>query len=165
MRSLIVMFTVVGVIGLGMIEADGPKKIDVVKQISLLKSAKSARDRAAAADELGRHGAIRARDVKDAIEPLLEALKNDKDADVRRAAARALGNISPDPKAVVPALTEALKDRSVTVKLAAATALGQYGPDARSALPPLRELAAMKNDKKLSQAARVAIKSIAGKKK
>jgi HEAT repeat protein len=164
MRTLIAMFTVVGVIGLGTLEADGPKKIDVVKQISLLKSAKSARDRASAADELGRHGAIRARDVKDAIEPLLEALKSDKDADVRRAAARALGNISPDPKVVVPALTEALKDRSVAVKMAAATALGQYGQDARSALPPLRELAAMKNDKKLSQAARVAIKSIAGKK-
>jgi HEAT repeat protein len=165
MRSLIAMFTLVGVIGLGTMAAEGPKKIDVAKQISLLKSAKSARDRAAAANELGRHGAIRARDVKDAIEPLLEALKNDKDADVRRAAARALGDISPDPKFVVPALTEALKDGSVAVKMAAATALGQYGNDARSALPPLRELANMKNDKKLSQAARVAIKSIVGKQK
>jgi HEAT repeat protein len=164
MRSSIAMLTVAGVIGLGTSEADVPKKIDVAKQISLLRGAKSARDRAAAADELGRHGAIRARDVKDAIEPLLEALKSDKDADVRRAAARALGDISPDPKLVVPALTESLKDRSVTVKLAAATALGQYGADAKSALPPLRELAAMKNDKKLSQAARVAVKSIAGKK-
>jgi uncharacterized protein (DUF2336 family) len=164
MRSFIAMLTVVGVISLGTSEADVPKKIDVAKQISLLRGAKNARDRAAAADELGRHGAIRARDVKDAIEPLLEALKSDKDADVRRAAARALGDISPDPKLVVPALTEALKDRAVTVKMAAATALGQYGPDAKSALPPLRELAAMKNDKKLSQAARVAIKSIGGKK-
>jgi HEAT repeat protein len=165
MRTLIAMLTVVGVISLGSLDAEGPKRIDVAKQVALLKGAKSARDRAAAADELGRHGAIRARDVKDAIEPLLEALKKDKDADVRRAAARALGDISPDPTDVVPALTEALKDKSVVVKMAAAGALGQYGPDARSALPSLRELAAMKNDKKLSQVARVAIKSIAGKKK
>jgi HEAT repeat protein len=165
MRTLIVMLTVAGVIFIGTTEADVPKKIDVAKQISLLKNAKTARERAAAADELGRHGAIRARDVKDAVEPLLGALKDDKDADVRRASAKALGNIAPDSKLVVPALTEALKDKSMAVKLAAVTALGQYGGDARSALPPLRELAGMKNDKKLSQAARVALKSIAGKKK
>src|SRR5262249_47920799 len=59
----------------------------------------------------------------------------------------------------------ALKDKSVAVKLAAVMALGQYGSDARSALPPLRELAAMKNDKKLSQAARGALEAIAGKMK
>jgi HEAT repeat protein len=165
MRTLIVMATVVGVLGLSTLEADVPKKIDVAKQISLLKDAKKAKDRAAAADELGRHGAIRARDVKDAIEPLLEALKGDPDAEVRRASAKALGDISPDSKLVVPALTEALKDGSVAVKLQAALALGQYGAEARSALPSLRELASDKKQKKLAQAARIAMKSIKGAKK
>src|SRR5690242_3520890 len=119
MRTFIAMLTVVGVLCIGTTEADPPRKIDVPRQISLLKNAKSARERAGAANELGRHGAIRARDVKDAIEPLLGALKDDKDADVRRAAAKALGDIAPDPKLAVPALTEALKDKSVAVKLAA----------------------------------------------
>jgi HEAT repeat protein len=157
--------TIVGVLGLSSLEADVPKRIDVNKQITLLKSAKSAKDRAEAASELGRHGAIRARDVKDAIEPLLEALKSDSNAEVRRAAAKALGDIAPDSKVVVPALTEALKDSAVGVKMAAAMALGQYGAEARSALPSLRELAQDKKQKKLSQVARIAMKSIAGKKK
>jgi HEAT repeat protein len=165
MRTLILMATVAGVLGLSTLEADAPKKIDVAKQISLLKEAKKAKDRAAAADELGRHGAIRARDVKDAIEPLMEALKGDRDAEVRRAAAKALGDISPDSKLVVPALTEALKDSSVAVKMQAALALGQYGAEARSALPSLRELAFDKKQKKLAQAARIAMKSIKGAKK
>jgi HEAT repeat protein len=165
MRTFILLATVAGVLSLGTLEADVPKKIDVAKQVSLLKSAKTARERAGAADEIGRHGAIRARDVKDAIEPLLEALKGDRDAEVRQAAARALGNIAPDAKRVVPALTEALKDQSANVKMAAALALGQYGKDARPAVPALRELAAMKTDRRLSQSARMALKSIAGRRK
>jgi hypothetical protein len=49
--------------------------------------------------------------------------------------------------------------------MAVAGALGQYGPDARPALPALREIAKKKTNKKLSQAAALAAKSIAGKKK
>ncbi len=165
MRTLIVMATAAGVLGLSTLEADAPKKIDAAKLIAVLKTAPKAKDRAAAADELGRHGAIRARDVKDAIDPLLEALKEDRDAEVRRAAAKALGDIAPDSKRVVPALTEALRDDSVAVKMAAALALGQYGGEAREALPSLRQLATDKKQKKLAQAARMALKSIKGKKK
>src|SRR5205085_1800358 len=97
-----------------------------------------------AAEELGRRGAIRARDVKDAIDPLLEAIKKDSDSEVRRASAKAIGDISPEATKAVPVLTEALKDKSVAVKMAAAMALAQYGGEARSALPALRELAADK---------------------
>jgi HEAT repeat protein len=165
MRTFVLFATAVGALSLGTLEADVPKKIDVAKQVSVLKNGKTARERAAAAGELGRHGAVRARDVKDAIDPLLEALKGDRDAEVRQAAARALGDISPDPKRVVPALTEALKDKAANVKMAAALALGQYGQDARPAVPALRELATMKTDRKLSQTARMALKSIAGRKK
>ncbi len=165
MRVLMMLFTLLGVICLDTLDAQGPRKIDVPKQIGLLKNSKSARERAAAADEIGQFGAIRASAVKDAIEPLLAAVKTDPDADVRRAAAKALGEIAPDPMATVPVLTEALKDKSGTVKVAAAVALGQYGPEASSALSALRELAQDKNDKKVSKAAALAIKSITGKKK
>jgi len=165
MRNLIVMGTLVGALSLGTLEADVPKKIDVAKQIDQLKSGKNAGARAAAAAELGRRGAVRAKDVQDALEPLREALKNDDSPDVRRAAAQALGDISPDAAATVPALTEALKDKSPAVKMAAARALGQYGAEARSAVPTLRTLAQAKTDKKVSQAARLALKAIIGKKK
>jgi HEAT repeat protein len=165
MRNLIVMATLAGALGLGTIEADVPKRIDVARQIELLKSGKTAGARAEAAAELGRHGAVRARDVKDALDPLREALKNDTSPDVRRAAAKALGDINPDAAATVPALTEALKDKSPVVKMAAARALGQYGAEARSAVPALQALAKEKSDKKVMQAARLALKSIRGKKK
>ncbi|HYT91622.1 MAG TPA: HEAT repeat domain-containing protein, partial [Gemmataceae bacterium] len=156
--------TIVGVLTLGTLEADVPKTIDVPKQIGVLKNSKSARERATAAEEIGRYGAIKASAVRDAIEPLENAAKNDPDADVRRAAIKALGDIAPDATKTVPLLMEALKDKSATVKLAAVGALGQYGPEARSALAALRELAANKTDKKFSMAAKAAIKSISGKK-
>ncbi|MCI0459271.1 MAG: HEAT repeat domain-containing protein [Gemmataceae bacterium] len=165
MRVLMMLLTLVGVLYLDALDAQGPRRIDVPKQIGLLKNSKSARERATAADELGRHGAIRASDVKDAIEPLTTAVKTDSDADVRRAAAKALGDIAPDPMTIVPVLTEALKDKASPVKMAAATALGQFGADASSALGALRELAKDKTDKKVSNAAAFAIKSITGKKK
>ena len=165
MRTLIAMLTLVGVVSLSTLEADPPKKFDAARYVRDLKTAKNAGARANAAERLGERGAIRARDVKDAVEPLLQALKDDRDAEVRQAAARALGNIAPNAKVVVPALTAALKDPSVNVKMAAIMALGQYGPEAKAALPSLRELAAMKKNKKLSKTARMAMKSIKGKRK
>jgi HEAT repeat protein len=164
MRTLIAVSTFVGVLTIGTLEADVPKIVDVPKQIAALKGGKTARERATAAEEIGRYGAIRGAAVKDAIEPLLDALKNDSEASVRSAAATALGAIGPEPKTTVPALTEALKDSSASVKIAAALALGQFGPDARPSLSALRELAANKKDKKISMAARTAVKSISGKK-
>lgn len=165
MRTLIAVSTVVGVLTLGTLEADVPKVVDVPKQIGVLKNSKSARERADAAEALGRYGAVRGGAVKDAIGPLLSALKGDSDANVRSAAAAALGAIGPDPATTVPALTDALKDSAAGVKLAAAQALGQFGADARPSLGALRELAADKKNKKLSMAARAAVKTISGKKK
>jgi hypothetical protein len=165
MRRLIVFSTLVGILAITSTAAQSPKVEDVPKNIGLLKNSSSAKDRAFAAEELGRRGAIRLADVKEAFEPLREAVKKDSDANVRRAAAAALGKIAPEADKTVPVLTEALKDKSVIVKMAAATSLGQFGEDAKSALPALRELAKDKADKKLSQAAIAAIKVIAGKKK
>jgi HEAT repeat protein len=165
MRTLIAFSTLVAALTIGTLEADVPKVVDVPKQIASLKTGKTAGERAAAAAELGRYGAIRGSAVKDAVDPLQNALKNDSDAGVRSAAATALGAIGPDPKTTVPLLTDALKDSSNNVKYAAVNALGQFGPDARSALASLRELAANKKDKKMSTAAKAAVKLISGKKK
>ncbi|MCC6419049.1 MAG: HEAT repeat domain-containing protein [Gemmataceae bacterium] len=165
MRAFMGMCTIVGVVSIGSLDAGGTKRVDVPKLIGELKNSKNASARAAAAAEIGRYGSLSGPAVKDAIEPLLLALKNDESADVRRAAAKALGDIAPEPMKTVPALIDALKDRAVGVKTAAAVALGQYGPDARPAIPALRELAKDKSNKKTSKIAQGALKMIGGKKK
>jgi uncharacterized protein (DUF2336 family) len=164
MRVTIVVVTLLALLGLGTLEAQIPRKEEIPKNLAMLKSGKSAQDRAYAAEQLGLRGQVRASDVKEAVDPLMEAVKSDPSASVRRAAATALGQITPDPEKTVPTLTDALKDKAKEVRMAAATALGQFGPEARSALPALRELAAEK-DKKLSKVAKQAMKSINGKKK
>jgi HEAT repeat protein len=60
---------------------------------------------------------------------LVGALK-DKDPAVREAAAKGLGQIGPDPKAVVPALLEATRDVNEWVRGAAVAALGLIQKDA-----------------------------------
>jgi HEAT repeat protein len=101
-----------------------------------------------------------------AVAPALLAALHSTDGDVRRAAARSLGQLGkaafpalgqakalqdPDPEArrlviealgrigsdAVNPLTAALKDKSPAVRRAAARALGNLGADARSALPAL----------------------------
>jgi HEAT repeat protein len=142
-----------------------PKKEDVPKYLKMLKNSPSAKDRALAADMLGKRGAIKASDVEEAIEPLKLALQKDADSKVKAAAAAALGNISPDPEKTVPLLIDSLKEKNLELKMAVINALGQYAAMAREALPSLREIAKDKTDKKLSMTAVAAIKSIAGKKK
>ena len=75
--------------------------------------------------------------VDNEVDRHIEGLKS-HDADVRRAAARALGDIGPDAKDAVPALIEALEDDEVS--LIAIWALGQIGPAARSAAPAITQL-------------------------
>src|SRR5687767_9126640 len=96
--------------------AGTPKKEDVPKYLGMLKTSTSAKDRVLAAEMLGKRGAIRASDVKEAVEPLKLALKKDPDLDVRRAAAQALGNIGPAPETTVPLLIEALKEKHQGLK-------------------------------------------------
>src|SRR5262249_11214291 len=163
MRTLIVLVTAALVACLSTLHADVISKEEVPKYIKMLQEAKAAKVRATAAKELGERGAVYVPDVKDAIEPLVNAVKKDKDAEVRKSAAEALGKIATDPKNIVPVLIDALKDKSDVVKMGAAKALGQYGVEARDALPALRELA-KDSDKKLKQAANNARRMIAGKK-
>jgi HEAT repeat protein len=164
MRTFILLGTVTCLMAFAEASTEPPKKEDVPKNINLLKTSATAKVRAQAAEDLGHIGSVRASWAADAIEPLINALAKDKDADVRKACAGALGEIGLDAQKVVEALTEALKDSAAGVKIAAATALGQFGAEAKSALPQLRDLAKQKDDKKLSQAANAAAKQIANAK-
>lgn len=65
----------------------------------------------------------------------IEALKG-PDVEVRRAAARALGDIGPEAKEAVPELIEALNDEDMD--LIAVWALGRIGPAAVAAVPAIR---------------------------
>jgi HEAT repeat protein len=68
---------------------------------------------------------------------LCSALRDDKDRDVRWAAALALGEYGEVAAPVVPELIGALADDDVQVRVGAATALGKIGPKAITALPAL----------------------------
>jgi HEAT repeat protein len=68
---------------------------------------------------------------------LCSALCDDKDRDVRWAAALALGEYGEVAAPVVPELIAALADDDVQVRVGAATALGKIGPKAITALPAL----------------------------
>jgi HEAT repeat protein len=147
-----------------------PKKEDVPKYMRQLQSSPSAADRAKAAEMLGKRGRVNANDVEDAIDPLKKALQKDKDAKVRAAAARALGDIHPEDTATVSLLVDRLKnDEVMDVKMATVVALGQFGADAKEALPPLREMFAKYDTKAAKKSAdaqtiQAAIKSISGAK-
>jgi HEAT repeat protein len=169
MRAFIALATLVGIVCLTAVDAGGPpRKEDIPKFIKTLQTSPTAKARVQAAEDIGYRGAIRASDVDSAIDPLLKSLKSDKDAEVRVTCAKSLGNIGTNAEKCVAGLTDALKDSSPLVKMAAAQALGQFGPEAKSALPGLMELAKMKDskdDKKISQFAAAAAKSIVGTEK
>jgi HEAT repeat protein len=166
MRVQIVLGAVAAVLLPGAVPAgEVIKKQDVPGRIKLLEVSGDPKVRAKAAADLGRRGELRASDVADAQKPLRNALLKDRTAEVRSAAAVALGRIAAEPKENVPALMEALKDKSDVVKMAAARALGQFGAEARPAVEALRELAQGGKNKKLMQSARQAIKMINAAKK
>src|SRR5262249_30342937 len=79
-----------------------------------------------------------------------------RDPDLRRQAAKQLGELGPDAKEAVPALTKALKDEDVFVRRFAAQALGSVGPEAPGAVSALS--AALKDkDKRVVEAAASAL--------
>ena len=163
----LVGFSILVLAGMTTVQAQvtTPKKEDVPKYLAMLKNQSNAKERARGAEMLGKRGQIQVRDVKNAIEPLLGAMKDDSVADVRRAAATALGAISTQPKTVIPALMDALKDKALPVNLAAVNALAAFGPEAREAIPALREFAKTKKDKQIMRAVNLAVKQINGKAK
>jgi HEAT repeat protein len=70
------------------------------------------------------------------VEGLIKKLK-DRDPEVRRSAAKALGEAGPEAKTAVSALAHALKDSDLYVRRFAAQSLGEIGGDARAAVPAL----------------------------
>jgi HEAT repeat protein len=73
--------------------------------------------------------------VDNEVQRYRESLKS-PEVDVRRAAARALGEIGPGAKDAVPDLVEALNDADMD--LIAVWALGKIGPAAIAAVPAMR---------------------------
>ena len=163
------IFAAAGITMLGILTlaygGGSPRKEDVPKYLKMLTSSTNAKERATAAEMLGKRGAIKASDVAGAIDPLKNALKSDKDVMVRRAAAEALGSMGAEPENVVPILIGTLKEKDFSLKMGAISALSMYGSKATDAIPALREIAKEKTDKKLSMAAGGALKAIGGKKK
>lgn len=155
------------VLSCGVLQAGGrvPLKQDIPKYIKQLKSSTSAKERAQAADMIGRRGQVVAADVKTAIDPLLKTLKDDSSTEVRQAAATALGNIATQADTVVPVLISSLKDSSMEVNLAVVRALAGFGAEARSAVQPLRAFAKdkvkdKKKDRNIAMTVNLAIKQI-----
>ena len=92
------------------------------------------------------------------VTALVKQLKN-SDPDLRRAAAKELGEAGSDAKPAITALAGALKDKDLFVRRFAAEALGKIGPDAKSAIKPLVE--ALNDPKKeVAQAAATALGQI-----
>jgi len=151
----------------GMVLAADLTKDDMPRILKDLKFG-NPKARAQAAKDAGDLGAIRASDAKEAAPLLLDLAKKDKIADVRRAAAEAIGKMGTDADKAVPVLIDCLKnDKAMPVKIAAAKSLGQFGSEAKEAIPALQEAAKQdekqKANRPLVQAARQAIKYIRAK--
>lgn len=71
------------------------------------------------------------------VRVLGEMVRTDERAEVRAAAATALGDLEADARAAVVPLHEALKDADAGVRWQAAEALGRIGADAAAAVPAL----------------------------
>ena len=150
-----------------------PKLSEIPAVTAQLKD-KEVKVRIQAATRLGARAQLRARDIKNAIAPLLGMAMSDTDAVARRAAALALSKADADPKEVLQPLIEVLKnDKDFTVRAAAAKALGSLGPGGKPAVPALQEAQAEtkgaskaeKDKQALGRAAGAALKQITGGKK
>ena len=144
------------------------KEEQVAKYVKDLKS-KDASVRRTAAEEIGKIAQVKASAAKQALQPLLDALK-DSASGVREAAALAVGRLD-EPAEAVPALVKLIKDeKDKSVRVAAARGLGQMGPAAREAVPTLRDVWSAARDagraqQTLAQATRDALDAIQGGRK
>lgn len=143
--------------------AQAPSAEDMPKYIGTINNpAAKAKAKVEAIDMIAKRGAISARDVREAVEPLKKLAQADKDAGVRKSAVHAIGSIAPEAATTVPLLIDILnKDTAEDVKLATVSALGRYGPEAKAALPAIRDFGKTL-DKKQQQPIRAATKAIQG---
>jgi HEAT repeat protein len=87
------------------------------------------------------------------VTKLVADLKSN-DADVRRAAAKGIGEMGPDAKSATPALLDALKkDKDLFVRRFAAQALGDVEADPKTAVPALAAVLKEGDKKELLEAA------------
>jgi HEAT repeat protein len=142
------------------------KEKDAIKYTNDLKTSKDPKVKATAITELGKLGQIQKALVTEAAPLMIKALE-DSDKDIRKAAAKAVGMIDPEPKDVVPSLVKILKDdKDTDIRIAATQGLAAMGTNAKDALPDLRKVQKDEDKKsKLGKAAGDAIKVIAPKKK
>jgi HEAT repeat protein len=85
--------------------------------------------------------------------PELVTQLRDKDTDIRRAAAKQLGEAGPDAKEAVPALVKALKDEDAYVRRFSALALGDIKSDPATVVPALAAVLNNPREKKEVQEA------------
>ena len=163
MVRILTAFVLLGLISFTAVVDDALADDDLTTLLKELKS-KNAGVRASAAREIGRLGAVRAADAKEAIPLLLNIVKKDLEASTRKAAMEALARIDPDPKETVPVLLEALKDKNATVRQAAAEALGQFPSESQEIVPVLKETEKDKN-KMVERAAKMSLKNLREQKK
>jgi HEAT repeat protein len=163
MVRILSAFVLLGMIGSTAVVVAARTDDDMTALLKELKS-KNAGVRAAAAREVGRLGAIRASDAKEAIPLLLNIVKKDTESSTRKAAMEALARIDPDPKETVPVLLDALKDKNAAVRQAAAEALGQFPGQSQEIIPVLKETEKDKN-KMVERAAKMSLKNLREQKK
>jgi len=142
------------------------READAKKYGEDLKKSKDAKVKVTALQELGKLAALKKTLVEDALPDIYKALE-EKDANVRAAAAFCLGQCDEPTDKAVPLLMKMLKNdkEDESVRIGAAKGLASMGSGAKEALPTLREI--QKNtDKKspLGKAAKQAQKAIDGKK-
>src|SRR5262249_47345893 len=113
----------------------------------------------------GNLGQIKKSYARDAIPYLVQSCK-DKDAELRAAAAEALGKVDPpeDVKTAELLADMVKKDKDVSVRVGAAKGLAALGPAAKSAVPTLRDVMTKEDKKsKVYGATRDALRSINSK--
>ncbi|GIW85539.1 MAG: hypothetical protein KatS3mg107_1199 [Gemmataceae bacterium] len=133
------------------------------KYTDQLKSARTGKEKVTALQELGRLAVIQKSLVAEALPYIYKALE-DKDPEVRGAAAHCLGQCDEPAEKVVPLLHNLLKDEKQpeVVRIGAARGLAAMGGQAKAALPTLRNIAKNADKKdRLGKEAKQAAKAIA----
>ncbi len=146
--------------------AEAGKKEEAAKHLAELKSKTATpAQKATALEELGKIGQVQKPLVAEATPVMIELLDS-KDATIRAAAAKAVGQVDPDPKEVLPKLTKLMNDDKVeAVRLGAIAGIAAMGDGAKPALPDLRKLAKEGDGKsKVSRAAMTAVRGLMPKK-
>jgi HEAT repeat protein len=123
---------------------------DAVPKLTELLQDADANVRVQSAFALGRMGS----NAAPAVSVLAKLVVSDKEARVRKEAAKTLADIGPESRSAVQELVKALEDSQTDVRQYAALALGKIGPDASAAEPSLQKTLKDKDQEVRCQAAR-----------